>query len=338
VRRIKVGVVGVGIQGEQHVKAYKTHPLVELKAIADINEKRLKDVSEKYDIQGRYLDYREMIEKEDLDLVSIVTPDFLHFEPVTFALNHGVNVIVEKPLAMNVEEAEKMVNLAKSKNLMLFVDFANRWNPPFAVAKEKVSSGELGKPLYAYFRLSDTKYVPFKMLSWAAKTSVVFFLMSHTADLARWIFEDEVDYVYAVASRKYLKSRGVDTYDYVIAILEFKNGGRALLESAWILPESLPSIVDFRAEILCEEGSIFIDDLCQGIEVASKTYEYPRYAGGYVINEKYIGFTREAIHHAVDCLIEGREPIITPEDALANTKILCSIIESIEKKTKVQVK
>ncbi|HDI75535.1 MAG: hypothetical protein DRJ52_11115 [Thermoprotei archaeon] len=335
--KIKAAVIGVGIQGEEHVKAYKTYPLVDLVAIADINEKRLNQISSKYSIQGKYTDYREMIEREQLDVVSVVTPDFLHFEPVIYALKNDVNVIVEKPLATSIEEAEEMVNLAKSKKLMLFVDFANRWNPPFAIAKERISNGELGAPLYAYFRLSDTKYVPFKMLSWASKTSVVFFLMSHTADLACWIFDDRVSSVYAFASKKYLKSRGVDTYDYVVAVLEFSRGGKAVLESAWILPESLPSIVDFRAEILCEEGSIFIEDFSQGIEVASTKYSYPRYASGYLINRKYVGFTREAIHHAVECLIEKKEPIVTPDDALHNIKVLGSIVKSIEEGQKVPV-
>ena len=335
--RLKVGVIGVGIQGQQHILAYKSHPLVELIAAADVDEAKLKRVCGEYNIPKGYTDYRDMIDKEELDLVSVVTPDFLHYEPVTYALKGDVNVIVEKPLSVDVREASEMVNLARSRGLMLFINFSNRWNPPFAIAREKIVSGKMGRPVYAYLRLSDTVYVPFKMLSWASKTNVVFFLMSHTVDLARWIFNDEVESVYATASRRILRSKGVDTYDYVLAILNFKRGSKALLESSWILPESLPTVVDFRAEILCEGGCVFIDDYRQGIEASAEKYTFPKYAGGYVINDRYTGFNRESIHHAVDSLLNEREPSIKPEDGLANTIILCSIIKSIESGEKVYI-
>ena len=336
-RKIRVGVIGVGIQGSQHLKAYKSHPLVYLVAAADIDASKLEKVKAEYGVQQVYLDYKEMIDKAELDLVSVVTPDFAHFEPVTYALRSGVNVIVEKPLATDPHQAEEMVRLARSRGLMLYVNFGNRWNPPFTVAKQKVVSGELGEPVYSYFRLSDTVYVPYKMLSWASKTNVVYFLMTHTADLAAWIFDDKPIEVYAVASKKVLKAGGVDTYDYVTAIVEFSRGGRAVLESSWILAESLPSIVDFRAEILCSKGTIFIENFGQGIEVGGERFEYPRYSGGYVLNNRYVGFVRESIHHAVDSLLAGEEPLVKPEEALVNVKLLDAVIRSAETGQKVKI-
>ncbi len=221
-----------------------------------------------------------------------------------------------------------MVNEAKSKGARVFVNFGNRFNPPFALLKEEVSKGALGELVYAYLRLSDTIYVPTKMLSWASRTSVVYFLMSHTADLARWILGSEVKRVRAYASFKVLKSLGMDIPDHVLAVLDFQNGSRGVLESGWILPESYPSIVEFKAEFIGTKGYALIDSTQQGLHIASETFSYPRFLSSSEINQRFFGFVRESISHIVESLVEGREPIISEEDGLRNVRILDAITRS----------
>jgi len=298
----------------------------------------LRRISKTYGIKSAYTDYVEMLEKENLDLVSVVTPDFAHKAPTIEALKMGVNVVVEKPLATTVRDAEDMVNEAKKKGLLLFTNFFNRWNPPFALTKERVKRGELGDLIYAYTRLSDTLYVPTKMLSWAAKTNVVYFLMSHTADLITWLFSDEVVKVRAWGLIRVLRSLGVDTLDYVIAILEFKRGGRAVLESAWILPESMPCVVDFKLELIGSKGAVNVDARSQGLEVMSLKYEYPRYLVFSDIHGSVFGAVKESLNHVIKCLISGKEPSVKPLDGLVNVKILCSILKSLEEDTDVQLR
>mgnify|MGYP000082396776 CR=1 FL=1 len=298
----------------------------------------MRRISKTYGIKSAYTDYVEMLEKENLDLVSVVTPDFAHKAPTIEALKMGVNVVVEKPLATTVRDAEDMVNEAKKKGLLLFTNFFNRWNPPFALTKERVKRGELGDLIYAYTRLSDTLYVPTKMLSWAAKTNVVYFLMSHTADLITWLFSDEVVKVRAWGLIRVLRSLGVDTLDYVIAILEFKRGGRAVLESAWILPESMPCVVDFKLELIGSKGAVNVDARSQGLEVMSLKYEYPRYLVFSDIHGSVFGAVKESLNHVIKCLISGKEPSVKPLDGLVNVKILCSILKSLEEDTDVQLR
>jgi len=330
-KKLKVGIIGVGIQGENHLKAYLSHPLVDVVSVADISPRKLSYVKEKYGVKGLYSDFNEMLEKEDLDLVSVATPDFLHRDPVINSLESGVNVVVEKPMATTVKDAEDMVSAARRTGVVLYPNFGNRWNPAFASVRERIADGETGRPVYGYFRLSDTIYVPTKMLSWAGKSNVVFFLMSHTADLARWIFQDEVSSVQAFAEQNILRSLGIDTYDYVVAILRFKQGGMVVLESSWILPEGLPSIVDFRAEIICEKGVYYVDQLGQTVSVADMgRMTYPRFLGAYKVNNRFYGFVRESLHHLVDCLLNEEKPMISPEDGLANTKVLIAILESVK--------
>ena len=335
---IKAGVVGVGIQGEQHVKAYKLHPNVNLVAVCDLNINRAKAIAEKYGIGKVYRDYNEMFEKEDLDLVSIVTPDFLHRDPVVTAAENHVNIIVEKPFATTLSDADIMVKSVEKNGVKLYPNFSNRWNPPFSISKDIVDRGELGEIVYGYIRLSDTIYVPTKMLSWAAKSNVAFFLMSHTADLMRWFFNDEVIEVNAFMEKKVLIKNGIDTPDYFIAVLNFSKGGRALLESSWILPETFPSIVDFKMELIGEKAVINIDNTQQCINVSSqKNFYYPRYFTGYDINGRFTGFVKESIHHFIDCLLNDVESIVNIYDGLENTRILCSIIESAFNRRPVRI-
>lgn len=335
--KLKAGIIGVGIQGENHVKVYKIHPSVEVVAIADIKEEKLKEISSKYGIEKTYKDYREMLEKEELDIVSIATPDFLHLEPSLAAIEAGCNIILEKPMAMSYEEARKIAEKAEKKGVRLYINFSNRFNPPFAIIKKAVSEGKIGKPLYGYFRLSDTIYVPTKMLSWASKTSVVYFLMSHTADLARWIFSDEVEAVTAFAQFKVLKSMGINVPDYVVAVLEFSQGAKVVLESSWILPESLPTIVDFRTEIIGEKGVAYTNTTFQSVVIAGEEYSYPAHFPIAELNERTVGFVRESIHHFIDSILTDSEPIVKPWDGVINTLILESITKSYKEGKKIKI-
>ncbi|RLE66429.1 MAG: hypothetical protein DRJ47_02480 [Thermoprotei archaeon] len=334
--RLRFGVIGVGIQGEKHVKILSTHPLVEVVSICDVNPERLKEVSQKYGINKTYIDYEEMLAKERLDAVVVATPDHLHLKPVISALENGINVLLEKPMATKLDDALKMAEEAKKRGLLLYINFSNRFNPPFAIAHKKFREGELGKPLYAYFRLSDTIYVPTKMLSWASKSSVVFFLMSHTTDLARWIFNDEVRKVRAYAHYEVLESLGIRTPDYVTAVLEFRKGGRVVLESSWILPETLPSIVDFNMEIIGTRGAIYINNTFQSIAVANATrHYYPKPIVLEEVNGRFTGFVKESIFHFVDSLASKTEPLIKVKDGVENTRVLEAIVESYTRNTEI---
>ena len=139
------------------------------------------------------------------------------------------------------------------------VDFHNRWSPPFYIAYENLRAGKLGKPRYAYFRLSDTIYVPLQYISWGSKTSVLWFLGPHCIDSIRWLFNDDVREVYCVSRKELLKSKGIDSPDFFAYIMQFENGGVATMENSWILSEQNPTIYDLKLELQCDSGTIFMN-------------------------------------------------------------------------------
>lgn len=334
---LRVGIIGLGIQGETQVKAFKSIPNVEVFAVCDSNEERLKLIKEKYKVQKAYVSYLDLVNDKDVDIVSVCTPDFMHYEFVMAALRAGKHTLVEKPMATSVKEAEDMVNESKRKNVYLMVNFSNRWSPAFRIAKDSIEKGEIGEILHAYSRLNDTIYVPTSMIKWASRTNTLWFLGSHVVDLLLWFFEDEVKEVYGKKVSKLLIKEGISTADAYFAILQFRNGGVALLENSWILPLGEPFIVDFKMDLIGEKGAIKIDRSHHGMikKITNERYEMPDVLRN--IDEDTITFVRDGLKALVDAVQSGKTPPVTGDDGLRVTKILASIIESSDKNAPVRV-
>jgi len=338
-KKVGLGVIGLGTFGQNHVKVYAEHPEANLIAVCDVKESLAESTAEKYGVE-HYVDYRDMLEDRRIEAVSVATPDFLHKKIVVDAAEAGKHILCEKPLATKVEDAESMVEAAEKAGVTLMVDFHNRWNPPFALAKKSAEKGELGEPLYAYLRLNDTIYVPTEMLSWADRSSVLWFLGSHITDLARWILDSEAEEVYAVSGRRVLADMGVETPDYYQYMIRFKNGATATLENSWILPKTLPAIVDFAAEFVFTRGCLYMNPVRHGVleKFTEDSWSYPDVMVGPVeVQGKLIGFAEEAISHFIECVARGRTPISTGRDGLAVTRILCAVEESAKTGRAVKV-
>ena len=128
-KKIKVGVIGVGSIAEMHIAGYKADPRVELAAFCDINEERLKEKGERHGVTRLYTDVKDMVAKEELDAVSVCTWNAAHAPCTIAALEAGLHVLCEKPMAMNVAEAEAMRDAAKRSGKLRFAGSATtaRW-------------------------------------------------------------------------------------------------------------------------------------------------------------------------------------------------------------------
>lgn len=334
------GLIGTGLWGEMHARTYTSSPEVDLKAICDLREDRAKEVAGKYGVKDWYSDYKELLERDDISAVSIATPDFAHTDIAVAAAKAGKHILIEKPLATSVEDCEKILAAVKeAEGIKFMVDFHNRWNPPFVNAKTAIDKGELGKPMLMYVRLNDTIFVPTNMLSWASKSEVAWFVGSHAVDLTRWLFGDEVVKVYAVSRSEVLKGKGLDTPDFYEAILEFENGGVATVENCWILPDSLPTVIDFKCQVIGSEGAMYIDLSSNGInqKYTKEGASYPDVLVYPTIHGRPMGFAIESIRHFVDCVINDKEPMATGADGLAATRIISAIQESSIKGQPVRI-
>lgn len=333
------GLIGAGIWGETHAKTYASAREARFVAVCDINPDRAKEVAQQYGAEKFTTDYKELLKMDGIDAVSIATPDPYHTEIAVSAAEARKHILIEKPLATSVQDCLSIIRYAKDAGVKLMCDFHNRWNPAMVKIWNAVQKKELGQPLAGYLRLSDTWEVPVEWFSWSARTSVLWFLGSHGVDIIRWVFDSEVDTVYAVSRSVLLRSKGVDTPDFYHATLQLDNGASVQMENAWIIAKNTPIIFDFKFELLGTDGTCYAD--CSHHRMVERyTKEdcgFADVAVAPVVHGKPVGFGVESIRHFIDCVIDDREPLVTGIDGLRATEVLIAIEESCKTDGPVKV-
>lgn len=332
VTKLRFAIVGAGVWGETHAYLYDEHPNVDLVAVCDLNLAKAQELAQKFNVPHVYSDHRRMLKEVDVDAVAIVTPDFAHGPIAVDCADAGKHILLEKPLATTRKDVEAIAEAVRSNNVRMMVDLHNRWSPPFAVAKQSLDNGELGSPVSAYFRLNDIRWVATDMLPWAAQSSILWFLGSHTVDTLRWFFGDEVERVYAVSSSGVLKGLGVDTVDVYQTILEFSHGGIATMENGWITPNTHPCVNDIKFNITGTKGMINLDlSNNQMIErFTEDKNDRPDVLVRHFVHGKARGFAYESIRHFVDKLVTGEDFVVSVEDAVNTSLVILAILESAE--------
>ncbi len=327
--KLKVGIVGLGTFGQVHLEAYSGYHRSEIEAICDLDVKKGEEFSLKYGCDF-YSSYEEMFSEADIEAVSIATPDFLHREPAVLAAEAGLDILLEKPMATTVQDANHIIEAVERAGSTIMIDFHNRFSPPFVALKRSIERGEMGSPRYIRANLNDTIYVPTKMLSWSAKSNVLWFLASHLIDLCRWILSSDPRRVLCKKGEGVLSSSGIDTPDYYHSLLEFESGAVASLENCWILPESHPSVYKLEMEFVGSEGSYSanVSHSNMSRKYTKDRQENPDMLFDIDLHGRPRGFAVESIYHFVDSVMDGERPLVGPEDGLWVTKTITALLES----------
>jgi len=336
---IGVGNIGTGTWGAMHARTYASVAGVEVRGVADLAKARAEALAAQYGATP-YADYRELLAEPRIDAVSIVTPDFAHAEIALAAARAGKHILAEKPLAMTVAECEAIIEAAEAAGVKLMVDFHARWSPPFYKAWEAIRKGEIGTPQYVYYRLNDRIFVPTEMLSWAGKSTVMWFIGSHSIDTIRWLLGDEVRRVYAVARSCVLRDRGIDTTDYYQAILEFRSGATAVLENSWIMPNTMPNIIDLKCELVGDNGGIYVDGSHHRTleKYTPSEATYPDILVMPSVQGRQQGFAAESIRHFAECVRDCCPPLVSGRDGLEVTRVICAIEQSVKNGEPVEIR
>lgn len=337
-KKLKVGLIGAGAWGSNMLWAFKSNPYVEVVGIADLDEARAKEAAAKHDVPKTWTDYRKMIEEEELDIVSVVTPDFLHKQVALDCAAKKINMILEKPVATTMEDCNAIVDAVKSSGIKFMTNYFQRWIPRAAEAKNAIKGGDLGEIVTGEAKIDCSVAIHKNLLNWTASSSPIFFLMIHNIDMVRWLIDSEAVEVYAKSQRKFCKSIGIDTDDAVEAMVTFENGATILFTANWILQRSFISLNDHEIRIVGTKGIACIDLSDDNLKIFSDKenrglLEYPAKAPMYVfdLHGELSGCVRESVAHFVNCVRNDVEPLVTLKDALEPTKIACAVAESLEK-------
>jgi predicted dehydrogenase len=332
--KIGIGVIGLGIMGRQYLTVYQRHPLTEVRAVANRSAERLEQVGAEFGFseKDRYQDYRQLLERSDIDAVCIATPDFAHTDMVLDALDAGKHVLVEKPMTTSTAEADRIVAKVEETGRKVQVAYNHRWLPVYYQAYALIQKGEIGEPVMGFARKNDTIYVSTEMINWADKTSPTFFLNSHDVDLMRWYFGSEAVEARGYGRKGVLTARGIDAYDVVQGQVKFANGAFATFESGWIYPNTFPTIVDSFVEVIGTRGHLHLPRKAESMEMSTEqAFTYPR---TFLFNDifgKLGGAFPACLDHFVDCILNDREPVTNAREGRQVTAILEAIMTSVER-------
>lgn len=325
--RVRVGVVGLGMWGRNHPLVYGDYDRCNLVVVCDLDEDRAKAAAEIYRCDWT-TDVAELA-SGDLDAVSVATPDFAHYAPVSALIAGGKHVLVEKPLTTSLDEAMALTQAANNAGIINMVDFHLRWNPQWMAVKEAVENGDIGTPIMGYIRLSDAIQVAENWLAWAARSGPQWFLFPHTMDLMRWILNEDPVEVFATGHKGVLAAKGVDCWDAIQAMVKFPSAA-VTFETSWIVPNSQPSVLDCHMSLYGETGKVDFDQDYAGLAFSTDRYSYPWVPVGQRNRYgKLDHYLYEPMRYFVDCVEQGTTPQCTFNDGLVNVAMIDAALRSL---------
>ena len=326
--KLRVGVIGLGWQGGSHLANFGAIDHAALTAICDRDTDRLEARAEECPNATPYRDYHELLQADDVDAVAIVLPDHLHREAAIEALGAGKHVLLEKPMALTVDDAEAVAAAAEEADGTFMLNLSNRWMHPFAAGKQLLDAGEVGAVKYVHARLSNRIEVPTVRLPWLQHSHLAHWIGVHRLDIACWYIGSDPVRVRAVHRAGVLQSQGFETIDFFQATVEFANGAVLNLDGSWILPPGHPNLVESRFYCLCENGLIDVDRMRSELAVSGPESFDLSTPGGGMVHGGMCGFTLEASRYFVRCCLMGEEPMVNAAHGVMLTKVLCAIVES----------
>jgi predicted dehydrogenase len=323
---VDIGVVGAGIRGQLFAAALRQCADVRVVAFADPSP-AAEQVAARFGAR-LYGNHRDLLAAHDLAGLVVATPDFAHRDAAVDAARAGVNLLIEKPLATDAGQAREIQQAIAEAGVRAMVAFENRWNPKFVVARQQITEDAVGDVLFQTAHLNDTRYVPEQMLSWAAQSTPAWFLMPHTVDLALWLSGKRPLTVYATGLRRELVKAGIDTYDGIHALVTFDDETTLALQSHWVLPESYPSVFDFRYEIVGSKGTVRIDGSDSGVHFAGPAWKWLHHST-LDIGGRITGVAADIAQCFADLLADRAVDVPSVEEAVLVTSVVEAVHASI---------
>jgi len=338
---LKFALIGCGRISRKHVAALSEIKKSRLCAVCDIISERARKTAEPLGIPY-YTDYREMLEREDVDVVNILTPSGLHSQHSLDIVRYGRHIVVEKPMALTLDQADSMIEACDRANVKLFVVKQNRYNLPVQQLKKAIDSGRFGKMVLGTVRVRwcrDQAYYDSDSWrgTWAMDGGVFTNQASHHIDLLEWCM-GSVESVFAQTATRLVN---IEVEDTGVAILRFASGALGVIEAT---TATRPKDLEGSISILGERGAVeiagfavnevrtwnFIDSLPEDEKFRTELNQNPADVYGFghkLFLEDVIRSIESNIRGLVDGL-EGRKSL----------ELINAIYESVETGKEVRLK
>jgi predicted dehydrogenase len=341
--RVRVGLVGSQFITSIHAESLKHCHDAELYAVASPTAGHARDFADKFGIQHYFTDYRRLLEMDEIDMVVIGAPNDLHCRISVEAAGAGKHIVCEKPLCLNLAEADRMIEAARAGGVKLMYAEELCFAPKYVRLKQLLDEGALGVPVL--LKQSEKHDGPHASHFWDVERSgggVTMDMGCHAIEFFRWMLgRPKIKSVYAHLGT-YVHTDKTKGDDNALLLIEFENGVAGLAEESWTKLGGM----DDRAEVHGSQGVAYADLLHgNAIETYSAIgYDYAVEKAGstqgwsFPIYEEAwnYGFPQEFAHF-VDCVKHDRQPAVTGEDGRAVLEAIFAAYESARTGSKVQL-
>jgi D-galacturonate reductase len=218
--------------------------------------------------------YLQACEQFSPDVAIIAVPDHLHSQVSIPLLERGIHCLMVKPMTLTLVEAQQMVEAATRNKVVAEVEFHKRLDDSNLLLMDKIRNGDLGEPLYAVIEYSQKKMIPTDIFrSWASQTNIFQYLGIHYVDLIRYITGFQPFKVTAWGQKEFLKSQGIDTWDSMQVVIEWKKGtGEPFISTHitnWIDPNCTSAMSDQKINMVGTKGRFIADQKNRGVQLVS---------------------------------------------------------------------
>lgn len=329
--RVRIGLVGCGLFGESHLRAYCAIPGAEITAVYDPVQEHARELAQTFRIPRTCSSLEELCQLSDIDAVDVVSPEEHHLEPVLAAIRAGKEVFVEKPLATNLDDCSQIIRAATDARRILMVGHILRFETKCVLLKQEVESGRMGKIVSMHARRNR----PSSLLGRYDRTHPVLENAIHDIDLMLWYAGERVRRVRGFGR----KATGRKHHDTFWGVLEFESGSLGIVETIWLLPQRAGVLLDDAFQLIGDRSignislypgalSFWRDD---GFEIPDSGYD-PRVRGTAV------GALRDELMYFCECVRNHRQPeIITAREAKNAVRVALALIESGNRQHDVEI-
>ena len=328
-------LIGCGRISPNHIAAAKANGL-EFVAICDINPQNMHDKIQKFELDPihTYTDYKEMLDKEKPELVAICTESGKHAAIALDCIDAGCNIIIEKPIALSLSDADEIIRRGKEKGVVVCANHQNRFNKSIQKIRDAVDKGRFGKMFYGtahirwcrdweYYSRADWRG------TWEQDGGALMNQCIHNIDLLRWMMGNEVDIVVGMTDR--LNHKYIEAEDLGIALVKFKNGSYGIIEGT---TDIYPKNLEETLYLFGQKGTIkaggtsvnrieewrFSDALDDQDEVMRQFHENPPNVYGFGHTPLYAD--------VIDAIKNHRDPYVTAEDGRRALELVLAIYKS----------
>lgn len=322
-RRIGYGVIGLGFFGEKHAEVAAALPTVNLRAVCSRQDGRRQEIKKRLGVPHEHRDYHELLADPEIEAVSVVTHVDDHVEPAVAALRAGKHVLLEKPMARTPAQCDRIIAAADKAGRILMVGHICRFNPRYALARERIRAGELGQIVSMHAR----RNIPAaRSASVLAKIGPLLGDGIHDTDLMLWMSAARIETVYALTHR----IRKLRFPDLGWAMYRFDSGAIGVIENVWCLPDGTPFRIHETLEVIGTAGALYIHGGDMNVFLHGKSgYDCPDTLYWPEVHGQTAGALRDELSYFAACVAGGKAPtVVTPAEARAAVAVLAAAEKS----------